>query len=438
MASDTEWSERVEQSGARAALGNLRSKLQGSDRSEVGPPLAHSLERADQILVVALDVLDKADPALVPLQSLTAVTTAASQLDATVDQALAAATSDAQEQQAPTLDTAADGLLVPLAQIIVRAPDAEAASTFESLESARRSIGQRRRHIEEALEDLRAQVTQLQEQITTFTAGLEETKTQHDASLTDQLESARTQVGELDAEITAQKTRLEEALTQQSETFREAQDERATAFQDMLKEKRQAADTKTDEALGEVLEQANTILADIKVRQDEVEKVAGAVGGAALAARFKTTADNEEASATAWRRGAVGATVILAIAGIFGLWLTATNGVDAVDTLAVRSMFFTPLLILAGYCARQSGHHRKAARRYRAAHLDLLAVDPFLAKMTDEEQRQTVRAVVALRWFGSDSPLTPTTKAADQLSERLAQRMLDRAERKRADDATAA
>lgn len=438
MASDTGWSERVKQSGARTALESLRSKLEGADRSDMGPLLAHSLERADHILVLALDVLDNADPALIPLQSLTAVTTAVGQLDATVDQALAAAAPNARDQHAPTLDTAADALLVPLSQMIVRPPDAEAASTFESLESARRSIGQRRRHIEEGLEELRAQVTQLQERITTFTAGLEETKTQHDASLTEQLESARTQVGELDAEITAQKTRLEEALTQHSETFREAQDSRAEAFHDMLKERREEAKTKTDEAIGEVLDQAKAILADIEVRRDEVEKVAGAVGGASLGARFKGTADTEEHSAIAWRRGAAAAMVVLVVSGFVALKLTADGGVSALGTLAVRSMFFTPLLILAAYCARQAGHHRKAARRYRAAHLDLLALDPFLAKMTDDEQRQTVRAVVALRWFGSDSPLVPTTEAADQLSERLAQRMLDRADRRGAGDAPAA
>lgn len=424
MASDAGWSERLEQSGAKAALESLRDKLQASDRSELDPQLVRRFERTEQIVALALEVLDGVDPALAPLPPLTAMASGAGQLEAAIDQAGAA-----QEQQITALDTGADNLLVQVSQIMVHPPDPEAASTFESLESARRSIGQRRRHIEQNLEEVRSQLGEVKEQATSFNASFEQTKEQHAAALSEQLESARSQVSELDAEITAQKSRLEEALTQHSETFREAQDNRAEQFRELLKEKREEAETKTTETLKDVLAKASAILQEIDTRREEVEKVAGAVGAASLGARFKQTADDEEKSANAWRLAAVAAAVVLAVSGLVGLWLTTAGDVDALDTLAVRSLFFTPLLILAGYCARQSGHHRKTARRYRAAQLDLLALDPFLSKMDDEEERQTVRAVVALRWFGSDSPLVPSSPAADQLSERLAHRLLARRDR---------
>lgn len=425
MASDGSWSQRVEQSGAKAALESLRDKLQAADRSDLDPGLISSVERVEQIVALAMEVLGDADPALVPLQPATTMATAAQQLEGAIDQA-----ETTQGQLSTALDSGADNLLVQLSQVLVHSPEPEAASTFESLESARRSIGQRRRHIEDALGELRSQLEEVKEQATTFTSELEQTKNQHGAALTEQLDAARTQVNELDTEISAQKSRLEEALTQHSETFREAQDTRADEFRKLLNEKREEAETKTTQALNDVLGKATAILEQIDERREEVEKVAGAVGAASLGARFKSTADKEEDSANAWRRGAVGAAVVLAVSGLVGLWLTTAGDVDALDTLAVRSLFFTPLLILAAYCARQSGHHRKTARRYRAAQLDLLALDPFLANMDDAEERQTVRAVVALRWFGSDSPLVPSSPAADQLSERVAHRLLERAERK--------
>lgn len=418
--SDSRWLERMDETGARQSIEHLRSALVAFERGDLDASRAETLERADQAADLVYRALNQADPALLPMQPLNALSAKASQLQSSVEDDLADETAGPDD-----VDTLVDELLLELAKLHVTTLDQDAASTYESLESVRRSIGQRRRNLEDQLAELDTKTEDLSENVERAAQELRARRQEVDQEIDQQFQATKSQIEGLSQEIANQKSRLEDALTQQSESFREAQDDRASQFRSLLDEKRNEAEQQLDSALTSISEKAQATLDKMKEYRDQVENVAGAVGAASLGARFKTTADQEERSAVAWRRGALVAGIGLVLAGLGGFWWTASHGVGELSTLGVRSLFLTPLLLVGGYCSRQAAQHRQTARHYRAAQLDLVALDPFLANMDDEEQGQVLRTVVALRWFGSDSPLMSNEPTADRLSERMAQRLLE-------------
>ena len=94
------------------------------------------------------------------------------------------------------------------------------------------------------------------------------------------------------------------------------------------------------------------------------------------------------------------AAILLMCLAISLVFLSALKIVDfwGWQDLLVRSLATITLFITAGYFANEANKHRRLQHKYERIHLDLSAIDPFIATFDDETQR-TLKSEVARRVF---------------------------------------
>lgn len=145
---------------------------------------------------------------------------------------------------------------------------------------------------------------------------------------------------------------------------------------------------------------ANQKFADISDYLDlNAEKIAETVGRLstdAVSGRFNTRAVEEQSSAEKMKWAAV-LLMTLAVALVF---LSALNVVPYFgwQDIVIRVVATTTLFVTAGYFANESNKHRKLQHKYERIHLDLSAVDPFIATF-DADTQKALKSEVARRVF---------------------------------------
>ncbi len=83
--------------------------------------------------------------------------------------------------------------------------------------------------------------------------------------------------------------------------------------------------------------------------------------------------------------------------------------------VALHLAITAPLVVLAGYAASQSGHHRDTERYARKAALELSAIGPFLTSLPGYKQNEA-REKLALRMFGQPLPAGGRRRQGDSLA----------------------
>lgn len=152
--------------------------------------------------------------------------------------------------------------------------------------------------------------------------------------------------------------------------------------------------------LSELEENANKKFTDISANLDlNANKIAETVGRLstdAVSGRFNSRAKEEQRSAEAMKWFAI----TLMVMAVVLVMLTALNALQYVDWMgiAVKFLATTTLFITAGYFANESNKHRKLQHKYERIHLDLSAIDPFIATF-DEETQKVLKSEVARRVF---------------------------------------
>lgn len=248
--------------------------------------------------------------------------------------------------------------------------------------------------LEEQLDALGAQASDLGSRIT---AGGEKYDTR--------IEQLNQKLTELSAAVEVQKEELQTALTSQSSLFETEQEKRRTNFATTLKEisaEHDAAQAdmikKGEASVEEVHEKAETLLAQINKRKEEVEATAEAVGLTATISGFAKYADQQKKSADIWRAVVVVSLVLIAVLGLATLAWTDPETLTLQRSL-LKGSVGTALAILAGYAGKQSGHHRREERRSRRLGLEVAAFDPYVANLAEDRQKE-LKEFMALRVFG--------------------------------------
>jgi hypothetical protein len=243
----------------------------------------------------------------------------------------------------------------------------------------------------------------------------DEVKTQLD-SLANATTQTKARLDENNKIIETQKTRLDQSIAEFQKQFSTAQDTRGKDFtaetkkygEEFVKQtnkfetdfKAASENRKTtfDAVVTATAEQSNAHLDFLKKREEEVNKIFGAIGTAALAGNFKNTADREAGAANLLRWIALvlmGAMVGIAV---WAFTYSLTHPTDW-EVFAFRLGTCIILAIPAFYAANESSKHRERERLNRKVHLELSAIDAYLV-LLPEHQRNEIKGKLTEKFFG--------------------------------------
>lgn len=219
------------------------------------------------------------------------------------------------------------------------------------------------------------------------------------------------------AETDAQAGRLEQALANTETTFTQAQSARedafekqAATFEAQLTARLEQADASvaesvkaqreaTKKALDDLTTRANTAWEEIDGLRERAETASNYLGITSLAGGYSQTADKEEKSAF-WLRiyavacflGAIAASLFALIYHVFHTF--------TIEGFFSKAAVSVPILILAGYLAREASQHNDRANfnRQRQRQLESL---PAYVDALDTDQRAVLYEALAPGFFSS-------------------------------------
>ena len=269
---------------------------------------------------------------------------------------------------------------------------------FKSIADANATFQQK---IVEELERVRARGNEVKDQLNT---------------LANAITHAKTRLDQNDQVIQQQKARLDQSIADYQKQFSDAQEKRTKEFADAVKKnldefskqgkvfETQFTETATrrkdeyEKFLEDARKQNNAHLDFLQKRQDEVNKIFGAIGTTAFAGNFKTTADNEASAANLWRWIAFGLMAAMIVVGGYAFYYSIGHETDW-RVFAFRLGTVIVLAIPAVYAANESSKHREREKLNRKVHLELASIDAYLV-LLPETDRNKIKGNLAEKFFG--------------------------------------
>jgi hypothetical protein len=377
----TKWDDRVAAHDAVRLLTELETTLEGLESKDASE--AEDLERLKRVTSHLRGVVDNVDAQLLTLEALnnlaSPLQSIATSIQAWVDE------EDGQYlAQANTYADQALNVAVPVS--LGAASDGEGLR--RSAESFRRSAGQLVRGLSDDVDASKAHLLESRDELSA------------------EMEKLQSSVGEINTRLQQQQETVDKQSASQAQEFQTAQQERSALF-----EKGIAGQTaEFDKALAAAIEKSEQGVAALGVRgtaiveemeeqKDKAEKLLDAIGRTGTEFGFKEYAETEKGEANRWRWVAVAS--LVAIVGI-GFWVlvSAHRAVEIDLSLSLLKLVVTlPLGALAAYAGRQSHQHRQNETATRMLHLDIAAIDPYIALLPEGEQH-LIKAEMARRIFG--------------------------------------
>lgn len=154
-------------------------------------------------------------------------------------------------------------------------------------------------------------------------------------------------------------------------------------------------------------------------RHQSIQRVHDVVAGYGVAGGYKKTAKDEGDAANRWRRTAMGAFIAASLWTLFKVmayWLgwvsTTPENFDWAEVIAATSLTLI-LLATAAYAARQSKIHRENEQKMSWFLLEVSALDPFIASLSEDQQR-VLKMQLAQRLFGQNRVTVDSDDAANE------------------------
>lgn len=239
-------------------------------------------------------------------------------------------------------------------------------------------------------------------------------------SLTDLTSAVEAQAQQLQAQISQHDAQFRTSQEQREQEFNQRREELEADFQQALA----VAEEKAEKTIVELRDTVSSTVEDIDRAKEGAEVLLDAIGRTGTEFGFKEYAQEEKNQADFWRWVAAGALVAIAAIGLAVLFFMDPQRADP-GVLALRLLITVPLGALAAYAGRQSHHHRENERAARSLHLDIAAIDPYIA-LLPEKARDEIKARMALRIFGhrylfSSDMKTATVNPAEGLVDTISE-----------------
>ena len=243
----------------------------------------------------------------------------------------------------------------------------------------------------------------------------EEIKGQLDA-LSNAITQSKARLDEHGQTIQQQKTRLDQSIAEYQKQFSEAQEKRSKDFADSGKKYlddfvKQSKSFDNEFAFSNSKRQevfdlffmdtkitSQKHLAFLKQREEEVNKIFGAIGSTAFAGNFKNTADKEASAANLWRWIAMTMMVFMIAVSGFAFYFSIVEKTDwtlFLFRLGTVVVFGVP----AFYAANESSKHRERERLNSKVHLELASIDAYLV-LLPENERNKIKGGLTEKFFG--------------------------------------
>ncbi len=169
----------------------------------------------------------------------------------------------------------------------------------------------------------------------------------------------------------------------------------------------------------EYSERGNAIIREVEEHKARIEQLVGVIGNLGVTSGYLTTANHARKTMWLWQ-----AITVAAMAGLvffayrtLGL-LEDSNGTFHWGMFAGRVFLLASLGVLAAYAASQADKFFEMERRNRKLALELEAIGPYLAPLSQEEQDK-FRIQMGDRTFGQDDLPGTTTKSPASLLDLL-------------------
>lgn len=154
-------------------------------------------------------------------------------------------------------------------------------------------------------------------------------------------------------------------------------------------------------------QQVHEIETDMNAKHQSILTVHDLVAGDGVAGGYKKTAKDEGDAANRWRNIAMGSFVAAAVWTLFKVlaywngWVSTTSGnFDWAEVIATTSLTLI-LLAAAAYAAAQSKLHRVNEQQMSWFSLEVGALNPFIASLTEDQQR-VLKIQLSQRLFGQN------------------------------------
>lgn len=391
----TQWSERYKSHQVWQFLQNLGPAIDNAfNREGTDPETLDGIARLKSILIFVGRRLAGADPYLFQVGSLDNLGSALQAVTQEVQNFIA----NGSVGHIANANSQGDTALTHLAQINVQLTTEDFMAAKEAAESYR--VG-----LEKALS------------IVTGTA----------SQLSGEIDSLRTRITELSTELTAERTRLSTTASDFQTQFSTAQELRSSTFANDQKERQDRFTTlfteftqKLSEQNTEFTKQREDIarlhqseLADLKEqfvdestklheeilkRKAEVEKLVGVIGNLGVTSGYLTTANEAKKTVRVWQLITVGAMLIF-IAIAYVSFLPDIKVGFTWPGFAGRVFVTLTVGALAAYAGTQADKYQKIERYNRRLALELEAIGPFIAPLSEDKQAD-FRIKVGDRSFG--------------------------------------
>lgn len=349
-----------------------------------------ALDRLDLVVSLIVSTLEKADPHLITQATLDALNSSCANI---IDYVQRWMSGQGIEYITVHTQNMLDGALVTLTQV----NRLEGNSADKAVESIRRSANGYRLSIDNAKSKLDDEV--------------EAIKTAAEAKAAD----STTKIDNLDADVVKLKEQLADLTTtsatlvstQQSE-FNKIQVDQQKKLDDQIK----ALSTEAKTSVDEIKSQASKDLSGIKDDRAEVERILQLVGEESLIGDFSLRSKEDKDDANRWRLVTF---VLLLLAVVAALWIVW----DPLKTPVTPALLIGKILLagaftgISTYTARQSGEHRRSQRNSASMALQLAAIKPYIMSMHNEDKKDDLMTLVALKLFGKPEPQQTGKKSKD-------------------------
>ncbi|WP_234196460.1 hypothetical protein [Pseudacidovorax sp. NFM-22] len=186
--------------------------------------------------------------------------------------------------------------------------------------------------------------------------------------------------------------------------------------------KQESAIDKLEATYSEKFETFDTIfanvLAEIKAKNDQLDKILGHAAGRVIAGDYESSARSEKSAADWLRNGSlVCMALIVCILG-YSFYETTKLNFDAEKSI-FRVILAFLLSAPTAYLARESSKHRAQQYLHLQTSLDLKAISPYIASLPEETQHK-IKTDIATKLFGNrELPPTPNDSFPINVQELL-------------------
>jgi uncharacterized protein YoxC len=364
----TLWDERLEDLKEIAGQAVERAH----ELEQTGWPDGDVRERAESVMTYAQEVIDRSDGALVP--------------GVVVDGVAGALTSfiNGPEVLASEADNWLDTLLLKLESF----PPAKGRDVEQS---ARRTAQALARSARARLGDVARKTDQLQSEIDGLGTEIESRRGELAELVEQRVAGVDARVTELQDAAERHVRTVEALSTEQSEAFRKAQDERTEEFRERV----QDFEAETNEARSGLVDQGQTLIADLEGMKTRGGKLVGAIGIAGTAERYEEEFEEQRTAANRWRWMTIAVGVLAAAVAVWAAFENDSTKAGAKVAIAI---------LVGGvgfYTARQSARHRHREEHARQLQLDLTAFPVFIESLPPEAQNEATEEMVFRSFRGA-------------------------------------